>query len=261
MDLSKLPRMSKTDTPHNDPGPEDPAPKGADGFPVGPAAPQKDPAAPVPFVTASAWCPNCGAPLAPASKFCNSCGARLSFGATGGGEGAAGDVPPGAGIEGWISIGVGLFLFFMAPMGIQYWSATLTGREFKPYDPPPGITEKVAFQRFQDMNTGAITDVYYRDTTAFWSDSAVTAFALVLILEGIVLAFVRRKAMVAITFALTLAATLFNLAWVATSMAKGYGFPPISFLAVLFGGYMCFHQWSMLQWMRATSTPRRGMAG
>src|SRR4051812_46139777 len=177
MDISKLPRMSKTDTPNNDPGPPDaPLPPGGAGFPVGPAAPQRDEDAPVPFVQASAWCPNCGAPLAPASKFCNSCGARLTFGGAGGSEKAAGDVPPGSGIEGWVSIGLGIFLMFMAPMGLGYWSAKLTGHEYKPYDPPPGINEKVAFQRFEDMNTGAISDVYYRDTTAFWSDSAVTAF-------------------------------------------------------------------------------------
>jgi hypothetical protein len=257
MDLSKLPRMSKTDTPHNDPGPaESPPPPGGAGFPVIPAAPQRDPDAPVPFVTASAWCPNCGAPLAPASKFCNSCGARLTFGGAGGDSRAASDVPPGAGIEGWISIGVGIFLMFMAPMGIGYWSAKLTGHEFKPYDHPVNVGEKAAFTRWIDQNTGTVTDIYYRDTTAFWSDSAVTAFAIVLILDGIVVAFVRKKAVVAIAFVLTLAATLLNLGWVANSMLKGYGFPPISFLAVLFGGYMCFHQWTMLQWMRATSTPR-----
>src|SRR4051812_44092823 len=104
MDISKLPRMSKTDTPHNDAGPDDPPSPGGAGFPVGPAAQQRNEGPPVPFVTANAWCPNCGAPLSPASKFCNSCGARLTFGGAGGSEQAASDIPPGAGMEGWISI-------------------------------------------------------------------------------------------------------------------------------------------------------------
>jgi hypothetical protein len=253
MDISKLPRMSKTDTPPNDPAaPDQPAPPPS-AFPVvNPAAPQ--PVAPIPFVTASAWCPNCGAPLQAASKFCNSCGARIGAPDEGGGGG-------GMGVEGWISIGVGLFLIFMAPMGFQYWSAKLMGKEFRPYAPPVSIesTEKVGFLRYENSETGAITDVYYRDTAEFWSDSAVATFAVVLILDGIVIAFFRKRAIVAITFALTLAATLFNLGWLINSFAKGYGFPPISFLAVLFGGFMCYHQWQLLQWLRATSarpTPR-----
>jgi hypothetical protein len=161
------------------------------------------------------------------------------------------------GIEGWISIGVGLFLMFMAPMGFQYWSAKLTGRTFAPYDHPENVGEKVDFTRWKDLNTGAMTDIHYHQTPAFWSDSAVALFALVLILDGVVIAFLRKRAIVAVTFALTLASTLFNLGWVVYSMSKkaedGYGFPPISFLAVLFGGFMCFHQWQLLQWLKATA--------
>jgi hypothetical protein len=217
------------------------------------AAPES--AAPVPFVTASAWCPNCGAPLAPASKFCNSCGARIAFGGTGGSDSAAGDAPTGAGVEAWISIGVGLFLIFMQPRFFQWASSRMFGTSFAEF----GTNETV-----EDPATGVLTEVFravpYTTVPEFWMDLGPALFAVVLILDGIVLAFVRKRAVVALAFGLTVLATVYNLGYVVVSMSKSQGFAPLSFLAVLFGGFMCYYQWQMLQWMGATRKPRTAVA-
>ncbi len=241
MDISKLPRLSKTETAT---GADDGAAPAAIGDPAVAAPPPLATAAPV---RAGAWCPNCGAPLLPASRFCNACGARLA---------AEAPVPAGMGFETIISIAMGLFLLFMAPMGFQYWSAALTGRTFAPYDHPENVGEKVDFTRWIDTGTGAVTDVRYRDTLGFWSDTAITAFALILILDGLVIAFVRRRSVFALTFGLTLLATLLNLGYLAHSFTAGAGFAQVSFLAVLFGGFMCYQQWNLLQTLKPAGAAR-----
>ena len=238
MDLSKLPRLSKTETPTGDPNP--PATPGVEPTPAIPASPYATPQ------TFASWCVRCGAPMAPGANFCNSCGTRAA-----GGAGAG----SGLGIEAWISIGLGLFLLFIAPMGVKYWSAKLTGRTFAPYDHPENPGEKADFTRWQDMQTGAITDIKYTETSGFWSDNAITLFAIVLILDGIVAAFVRKKPLVLLTFLLTILATVGNLAYLIATFNQGFAI--LSFLAVLIGGMMIFLQWQLLQSLRASEYAQR----
>src|SRR5205809_967388 len=67
MDLSKLPRLSKTDAPPPSPDASDVA---AD--PDGPAPP--------PAAATATFCNRCGAPLRPGARFCDSCGAGTGIG-------------------------------------------------------------------------------------------------------------------------------------------------------------------------------------
>ncbi len=80
----------------------------------------------------------------------------------------------------------------------------------------------------------------------FWSDLAVTSFALALIVEGIALVLSRRWAVVLFALVLTLAATLLNLGFVLGTYSQ-YGLARISALAVIFGVYMAIYQWTLLQ--------------
>lgn len=240
MDLSKLPRLSNTEAAQSEPQPGQPAPPAAAGG--GPASPLP-PADPPPFVQASAWCPNCGAPLMTGSRFCNSCGVQL------GAARIRGTGESGAALEALISIGLGLFLLFMAPRFVQWASSRLFGTHFDEF----GFKEEQV-----NAETGLAEEVTrtvpYHTVPEFWMDLGPAAFALVLILDGIVLALLRRKIPILITFVLTLVATGYNLVYVFATFAS-QGFAPFSFLAVLFGGMMLFYQWQVFQSLRERVAP------
>lgn len=233
MDISKLPRMSKTDTPHNDPGPADPPPPGGAGFPVGPAAPHGNPEAPVPFVTASAWCPNCGAPLAPASKFCNACGAKLQVtGST--------RMSPGVGSEVWLSLVIGVVMMLLGHSFAGYALATLRG---KPYDTGVSWVE--------GEKAGQLVGYWELSGFSGLTDCGIFLFGLSLVLEAAVLAvafgtFRRKTPLVGVALLLTVVATAFNLYVVAKLFSVGV-MPIISLLAVGFGGYIAFYEWTVLR--------------
>jgi hypothetical protein len=242
MDLSKLPKLSQTPPPPDNAAGPDPSMSPADA----PALPVQQ--------KVELYC-RCGAPITPGTNFCSHCGANY-YEAVGGGGAArsARDTAQGAGsgmwIEAFFSIAVGLFLIMMAPTGIKYLSATITGRPFTPYLHPSEPNVYVDFVRFQDTTTGVTTDYKYRDLfNEYWSDMAITAFALALILEGIVLAVVRKRWAVLITALIIVGATVFNLWYVAASFTRvspitrqPYGFPPLSALAVIFGVVMAGYQ-------------------
>ncbi len=136
--------------------------------------------------------------------------------------------PTSVGAEAWFSIAIGLFLLYMYPRFLQWVFHRLFGTAFNPFK----------------NSSGEI--VPYSQVPEFWMDLGPVLFGIVLILEGLVMAFVRRPALVAITLALTAIATLYNLIYVIVSFGT-YGVAPISFLAAVFGIYICTYQWKYLR--------------
>lgn len=132
------------------------------------------------------------------------------------------------GAEVWISIAVGAILLLMFRRLLQYVSHVLFGTFFAPYLMPDG------------------TEVPYTSTLDFWSDLGITAFAFVLIIEGIALAIGRRRpGVIWFAFLLTALATLYNLGYLLMTFSRG--FPIISALAVAFGVYIGLYQWNLLK--------------
>ncbi len=167
-------------------------------------------------------------------------------------------------IEAFFSIAVGLFLMMVASDGIKYLSATISGKPYTPYLHPSEPGQYVDYLRFQDTATGAITDYRYRDMfDKYWSDMAVTSFALALILEGIVLAVVRNRWAVLVSALLIGSVTILNLWYVIASFTRispitrqPYGFPPLSALAFIFGVVMFGYQWMMFRELSASKRRR-----
>jgi hypothetical protein len=235
MDLSKLPKLSHTPPPPVENAGPVAAEAGAREQPTAPAV--------------ELFC-RCGAPITPGTNFCSHCGANYHE-ATGGRprREAGGFDVGGMWIEALLSVAFGLFLLLIAPHGIQYLSSTITGKPFTPYDHPSEPGQKVDFQRWQDA-TGAITDYKYRDMfDAFWSDMVITAFALVLIFDGIAMALVRRPWVMLLAGVLIVAATLLNLWYAVASFTRtnprtggSYGLPILSMMAVIAGIAMAGYQ-------------------
>jgi hypothetical protein len=254
MDLSKLPKLSQT------PPPPDNA--------VGPVAPQPGVAAGSPGTKVELFC-RCGAPITPGTNFCSHCGANYyeAVGGRGGGGAGRSDMPGATGglwIEAFLSIAIGLFLVMIAPGGVKYLSATFSGRAYTPYDDPNEVGKKVDFLRYQDMTTQVVTDYKYPDLfDAYWSDMAVTAFALALILEGVVIAVVRNRWAVLVAAIILSGVTILNLWYVLASYSRvspitkqTYGFPPLSAIAVIFGVVMVGYQLMMFRELSATERRR-----
>jgi len=143
-----------------------------------------------------------------------------------------GPEPTSVGLEAWISIAVGAFLLLMYPRFLQWLSHRAFGTNFNPFVDAAGNV------------------VPYSQVPAFWSDLGPVLFGVVLILEGLVMAFIRRTALVAIVLTLTAIATFYNLVYLVMSYGR-YGLAPISFLAVAFGFYICMYQWKYLRQRRS----------
>jgi len=157
-------------------------------------------------------------------------------------------------MEAWISIGVGVILLLVVPTTLQYFSSKVFHTHFAPYgDPERPPPAKVDYLLFSDGTT--TTKVYYRDTVTFWSDLAVTAFSLVLILDGILMVRARSVAVIGFALCLTLAATLGNLVYLVSTYSSN-GIAILSALAVLFGGYIAMSQWGMLSGLLRARAPK-----
>jgi hypothetical protein len=179
-------------------------------------------------------------------RFCSNCGANFAE-ATG--VRPARDYVGGFWIEAFLSIAIGAFLLLMAPTGLSYWKAKLFGGTFAPYSHPADPNQRVDYIQMQNVQTGAVTQHRYRDLlSGFWSDTGVTAFALALILEGIILAFVRNRWVILISGLAIAGVALLNL-WVlvmgyrtvnptASMVGQVYGLFPMSALAMIFGVVM-----------------------
>ena len=156
-------------------------------------------------------------------------------------QSAPSELGVGGGAEAWLSIAIGAILLLIFRRLLQYISHLLFGTYFAPYVMPDG------------------TQVPYTSQLDFWSDLGVTAFALVLIVDGILIGLGRsRPKFVAFAFGLTVLATLYNLGYLV--MTLNQGLPLVSVFAVAFGVYIALIQWKMLQAIRAIRQYQRGVA-
>ena len=230
MDISKLPRLSKTEQATDQP----PAGDGA-------AAPLPPVAAPAPAVT---WCRQCHGPSPIGSRFCSHCGAPL--------DGAVGYASPGVGgaagvgAEVWVSAVLGIIMILLGRSFGGWMMATMTG---KPYDTgvvwsPGAPLEGQPVEYWQLVGFTAL------------SDSAIFLFGVALLLEAVVLfaaytSFRRKTLLIGFALFVTTAATLYNL-YVSFRMFSAGLLPLMSLLAVAFGGYLAVFEWQLLQRFRVT---------
>lgn len=224
MDLSKLPRMSKTDRPPNTP--EDDVAAGDAGAAVPPpaAVPER-----------GAFCDRCGVALRPGARFCDGCGAPTpAGGALVPDYRAEPDV--GVGPEAWISIAIGAIVLFLYHRTFEW----LLGSKSLPV-----IT---------DVNGNVIP---YAKSAFFWQDLGPALFGVILVVEGLALVFARNRAVVSVALVLTLAAAAVNL-WAIIATTKLIGFPIMSAIAVAFCVYIAIYQWRLLQSL--TAAGRRASA-
>ncbi len=140
--------------------------------------------------------------------------------------------------EAWISIAIGVILMLLSPRLFQFILA-------------PGT-----FDQKWTFNDPSGAPLAYPKTVFFWGDVALIAFALVLIVEGLVIAFGKSAALLAVAFVLTALVTALNFFYVVAMMWSGYGAQIFSLLAVAFGGYIAFYQWRLLKAMLAARRAR-----
>lgn len=211
MDFSKLPKLSNTKQAAD--LTDEPASAGGDHPATQPSAP----------AGRNAFCFQCGAPIRPLARFCDSCGTPLHSRAVGS--------DPGAGPEAWISIGLGILLLLLFPNLIKFLFH-------------PGTT---AFDA-TDTATGAV--IPYVKSAFLWPDIGVTLFAVVLLVDGLIVLLARRVTFVTIALGLSVIATVLNL-WVVVRSFNVIGLQFACALAALFGGYISFCQWALLRHLRS----------
>ncbi len=139
--------------------------------------------------------------------------------------------PPPSLAEAWISIAIGLILLFIFP---NFWQWLIS--KVSSYKPP--------FLPITDINTGA--EIPYTQSIFFFGHLCVFAFALVLIIDGLIL-FTRRPALLMFAFVFTVISTAMNFFHVANETMQGRGFPLVSALAFAFGVYIAIFRWKLLQ--------------
>jgi hypothetical protein len=130
----------------------------------------------------------------------------------------------------WISLAIGALLLLMYPRFLQWLSWRLFGTNFN---------------QFLDQN-GAI--VPYTQVPEFWGDLGPTLFGVVLIVEGLALALMRKRGVMMLAFGLTIIATAYNAIYLIMSFNK-YGLAIISAMAVAFGVYIAMYQWKLIKVM------------
>lgn len=152
--------------------------------------------------------------------------------------------PTGRGPEAWISIGVGLIFLFVFPNFTQWWIHTVFHTKNVP-----------SFLPITDSATGA--EIAYSKSVFFFNDLAVASFAYALIIEGIALVLAGRNRPGVVMFALVVTAAAVALnAWYLVS-SFGDGFPIVSAIAIVFGGYMLWFQWNLAKELRAARRAQR----
>src|SRR5688500_2276863 len=133
------------------------------------------------------------------------------------------DPAPSVAAEAWISIDIGSILLLVSPYTLQWMISLISSYK------PPFLTITST-----DFQTGAVSEVPYTSSVFFFSHLCVFAFALVMIISGLVL-FTRKASLVWLAFAFTLVATLMNLIYVIKATMAGEALPILSALAVAFG--------------------------
>lgn len=191
------------------------------------------PPEPPPTTVATGFCTRCGASFAPRTRFCGSCGAPTDGGILYAAPQSSEQVGL---IEGWLSIGVGVVLLLMSPNLIRY------------------LLSPAAFEKNNPITDATGQPLAYTKSVFFWGDLSITLFAIVLIMEGLVLAFARKALPVALAFGVTVFAVAINAGYVIWMVTQGYGFQIISGLATVFGIYIAMQQWMLLQSLRSAQT-------
>lgn len=140
----------------------------------------------------------------------------------------------------WISVGIGVIILLLYPNTLKYAYARATGTTPQIYpDPTRPYPAKADFKLYTDGRKE-----FYQDLVDFWSDLVITAFAFVLILDGLVPAITSRRGPNTLVMALTLLVVLANLYFLLMTFSQGIAL--MSALAVLIGGYLLMMQFQRL---------------
>jgi hypothetical protein len=132
-----------------------------------------------------------------------------------------------AGPEAWLSIAIGVILLLIAP----------------------GIITFILHGDPNNVTDGNGNPMRYIDSIFFLRDLAITSFAVVLILEGLVIAFIRNPWAVLIALVFTVLAAAGNLIYLIISY--DYGFALVPAFAVVFGIYIAIYEWRMFKRLRS----------
>jgi hypothetical protein len=138
-----------------------------------------------------------------------------------------------SGAEAWISIAIGAILLVACHRPIEYLLTRHNPSAFS--------------WSFADGDGNPLP---YPKSAFFLPDLGIVLFGAVLILDGLLIAFIRSPRFVWFTFVLTLLAVALNLIAIVAAMDQ-IGFQLLSALAVAFGGYMAVYQWRLIQLHRA----------
>jgi hypothetical protein len=147
----------------------------------------------------------------------------------------------------WLSGILGLVFMLMGRNFARYLIAKLTGQEFHTgvnWTAGPKTGQEVAYFELAGYTA--------------YTDTGIFLFGLAMVLEAVVLAFVRRstpatRALVTIALVITAGMTLFNLVLVVMLMSTNT-LPIISLLVVAFGGFLTHWQWQMFQQLSFKTT-------
>jgi hypothetical protein len=221
MDLSKLPRLSKTETPAPDVS----------------ATPPEPPPAPL---RRGAFCDRCGAALRAGARFCDGCGTPVAGASLPRDRDAGDDVPAGVGVDVWFSLVLGIIFALLGRTYAQYLLATLRHQPFHTgveWTSGPKLGQEVPYAELE----GA----------PMLTDSAMFLFGAALLLDAavrflVVLRVPGRAVLMGVALLGMVAATLYN-AYVCVHLYRTGTIPLISLLCVGFGGYIAFMQWVTLR--------------
>jgi hypothetical protein len=154
--------------------------------------------------------------------------------------------PVARGAEAWISIGIGLIFVFAFPRFTQW------GVHQVFHTKPP---------TFLPITDSSGAEIPYPQSVFFLSDLAVALFAYALVVDGIALLLWRKTAALTVAMLITAAAVALNAYYLIRSFADGSGFPIVSAIAVVFGGYMLWYQWRVLIDLRQHRASRTAVVG
>ena len=104
-------------------------------------------------------------------------------------------------------------------------------------------TDPASLPAFTDVDGSPMA---YTATAFFWTEVGVTAFALLLVVEGLLLLAWRSRGAAWTVVIASAAVGLFNLAVIPIAMGK-IGFPLMNAVAAAFAGYVALTEWGRLK--------------
>jgi zinc-ribbon domain len=256
MDLSKLPRLSKTETP---------APT-----PEAPAATEPPAAAPGPGpVRRGAFCDRCGAALRPGARFCDGCGTPVAASSTPVAGYASAHVPDGGGggiaMDVWFSLVIGL-VFLLLGRGVFSDLAQIKGphptnlvwSEGTPKANQPVTPDELQPDKRKEYDAGLEAERQQALT-----DGSMFLFGVALLVDAgtrllVWLGLPGRRMILALGILVMLAAVAFNVYTISRLMRAGIT-PLLSLICVAFGGYVLFTQWITFRTTPAGRAPVTAM--